>query len=161
MSETMKALTLGLQGELFAIEASCVWEILDVVPITHVPTAPAFADGLINVRGRVVPLADLRAAFGMERKPPGADARIVVVEIEIDGRREMAGILADKVFDVADLDSSNMEDAPNVGMRWRKDFIRAIAKRRDEFIVVPDLDRIFAVCCYAQDTPASQERIVS
>ena len=66
----MKALTIRLQDELFAVEACSVREILDLVPITEVPNAPEFVGGLINVRGRVVPLADLRVMFGMDRPEP-------------------------------------------------------------------------------------------
>jgi len=99
----LKVLTLGLQGEIFAIEAGSVREILDVVPITEVPNARAFVGGLINVRGRVVPLADLRVMFGMDRPPPDADTRIVVIEIDLEGDPTIAAILADRVHDVTDI----------------------------------------------------------
>ena len=66
---TRRALTLALQGEVFAIDAGTVREILDMPPVTQVPNASPFANGLINVRGRVVPLVDLRVTFGMERSP--------------------------------------------------------------------------------------------
>ena len=102
----MKALTFALQGEIFAIDAEGVREILDLVPITEVPSAPDFANGLINVRGRVVPLADLRVTFGMERPEPDTDTRIVVIEIELGGEPAIVGILADKVHDVADIETS-------------------------------------------------------
>ena len=75
----MEILTLGLQGEIFALPAGIVREILDLAPVAEVPNAPPFVGGLINVRGKVVPLADLRVRFGMERTPPTADSRIVVV----------------------------------------------------------------------------------
>src|SRR5487761_2153242 len=89
----MKALTLRLDDEIFAIEAESVREILDLVPVTEVPNAPAFVGGLINVRGRVVPLADLRVVFGMAQPPADQDTRIVVLETEIGGEATVVGII--------------------------------------------------------------------
>ena len=140
---TMNALTLRMQDEMFAIEAGSVREILDLVPITDVPNAPAFVTGLINVRGRVVPLADLRVMFDMDRPPPDQDTRIVVIEIEIDGEATVAGILADKVYDVTDIEQADIQEAPKVGMRWRPEFVKGIGKRNGNFIVIPDMGRIF------------------
>ena len=142
-ASAMKALTIRLQDELFAVEAGSVREILDLVPITEVPNASPFVSGLINVRGRVVPLADLRVMFGMDRPAPDQDTRIVVMEIDIDGEPTVAGILADKVHDVTDIEAASIEEAPKVGMRWRPEFIRGIGKRNGGFIIIPDLGRIF------------------
>ncbi|WP_372839380.1 chemotaxis protein CheW [Phaeovulum sp.] len=142
--ETMLALTLELGGEIFAIEATRVREILDMVPITEVPNAPAFLGGLINVRGRVVPLADLRVRFCMERPPPDAETRIVVIEIALDGEPTIVGLLADRVHTVADIDLLTLEDAPSVGMRWRQDYVQGIARHNEQFIILPELGRIFS-----------------
>lgn len=139
----MRALTFGLQGEVFAIEAGIVREILDMPPVTEVPNAPIFASGLINVRGRVVPLADLRVTFGMGRRPEDADTRIIVVEIDLDGEEAIVGILAERVHDVTDIEASSIEDAPKVGMRWRSDFVRGIGKRGEDFVIIPEMNRIF------------------
>jgi purine-binding chemotaxis protein CheW len=139
----MKALTLRLDDEIFAIEAECVREILDLVPVTEVPNAPAFVGGLINVRGRVVPLADLRVVFGMNRPPADKDTRIVVLETEIDGEPTVVGIIADKVHEVTEIDAASVEEAPRVGMRWRPDFVAGIGKRNGDFIIIPDLGRVF------------------
>ena len=154
----MKALTVGLQGEIFAIEAESVREILDVVPITEVPNARAFVGGLINVRGRVVPLADLRVMFGMDRPPPETDTRIVVIEIELDGEPTILAVLADKVHDVTDIEAVSVEEAPKVGMRWRQEFVRGIGKRGDDFIIIPDMGRIFGENGGAGQALTSEER---
>jgi purine-binding chemotaxis protein CheW len=159
---TMTALTIRLQDELFAVEAGRVREILDLVPITEVPNAPTFAAGLINVRGRVVPLADLRVMFGMDRPEPDEDTRIVVMEIDVDGEPAIVGILADKVHDVTDLESASIEEAPKVGMRWRPEFVKGIGKRNSGFIIIPDMGRIFETAG-GRTTPvaASEERSAS
>lgn len=157
----MKALTISLHDEIFALEAGSVREILDMVPVTDVPGAPAFAGGLINVRGGIVPLADLRVMFGMERRPPDQDTRIVVMEIDIDGEATVAGILADRVYDVTDLEAASIEEAPKVGMRWRPEFVRGIGKRGGEFIIIPDMKQLFATRGRRSAPEGTEERSVS
>jgi len=158
---TMQALTLGLQDEVFAIEATSVREILDMVPVTEVPNARPFVGGLINVRGRVVPLADLRVMFGMDRPPPGRDTRIVVIEIDLDGEATIAAILADRVHDVTDIEAASIEEAPKVGMRWHPEYVRGIAKRGEDFIIIPDMGRIFGAEGGVARTQESKEGILS
>ena len=158
----MRALTLRLEDELFAIEAGSVREILDLVPVTEVPNASPFAAGLINVRGRVVPLADLKVAFGMHRAAQDQDTRIVVIETEIEGEPTVVGILADKVYDVTDIEHASIEETPKVGMRWRPEFIEGVGKRNGGFIIIPNMERIFEIPG-GRTTPAaaSEERSAS
>lgn len=161
-TEPMRALTLRLDDELFAIEAQSVREILDLVPVTAVPNASPFAAGLINVRGRVVPLTNLRVAFGMQSAEPDQDTRIVVIETEIEGEPSVVGILADKVYDVTDIEPAAIEEAPRVGMRWRPDYVRGIGKRRGDFIIIPDIHRIFELeGRRSGSSAASEERAAS
>jgi purine-binding chemotaxis protein CheW len=140
----LEVLTLDLQGEIFALEASQVREILDFVNVTEVPGSQPFVNGLINVRGKVVPLADLRIKFGMEQKDATVDTRIVVIEIDIDGIPSIVGIRADKVHEVTELLPAALEETPKLGMKWQPDFIRCIGKRGTDFIVVPNIERIFS-----------------
>ncbi|WP_246204600.1 chemotaxis protein CheW [Devosia marina] len=160
--DAMNALTIRLDDELFAVEAHHVREILELVPITEVPNAPEFVGGLINVRGRVVPLADLRVMFGMKRAEPDEDTRIVVMEVDMDGEPAIVGILADKVHDVTDIEAASIEEAPKVGMRWRPEFIKGIGKRNGGFIIIPNMERIFEISG-ARTAPvaASEERSAS
>jgi purine-binding chemotaxis protein CheW len=144
----LEVLTLELEGEIFAVEALHVREILDLVPITDVPRAHPFVNGLINVRGKVVPLADLRVRFGMEQKPPTVDTRIVVLELALDGEPVIAGIRADKVHEVLEVAASSLQEAPKVGMRWRPEFIHCIGKRGDDFMVVLDIARVFSAAVH-------------
>jgi purine-binding chemotaxis protein CheW len=142
--KSLEVLTLGLEGEVFALEAAYVREILDLVPITEVPNSEPFVNGLINVRGKVVPLADLRLKFGMAQTTSTIDTRIVVIEVEIDGNPTIVGLRADKVYEITEVAASALEETPRIGMRWRPEFIRCIGKRGSEFIVVLDIARIFA-----------------
>ncbi|MBF0561281.1 MAG: chemotaxis protein CheW [Alphaproteobacteria bacterium] len=140
---SFEALTLGIAGEVFALDANTVREILDVIAVTEVPGARDFVPGLINVRGRVVPLADLRVKFGMEQTAKTEDSRIVVVEIDLDGEPTIVGLLADKVFEVSEIAGASIADTPETGMNWRADYIKGIGKRGDDFIIIPDIGRIF------------------
>jgi len=144
LDEPLEVLTLALQGEIFALEAQQVREILDLVPVTEVPGAQPFVDKIINVRGKVVPVADLRLKFGMEQAEDTIDTRIVVIELDIDRMPAIVGIRADKVYEVTELAPSSLAEVPRVGMRWRPEYIRFIGKRGDDFIVVPDIARILS-----------------
>ncbi|MBI1199724.1 MAG: chemotaxis protein CheW [Phenylobacterium sp.] len=139
----LQVLTFDLHGETFALEAGLVQEVLDLTPETGVPGAAPFVAAVINFRGRVIPLADLRLAFGLERGETTLDSRIVVIEHNLDGEPALIGLRADKVHEVTSIEIADTEDAPRVGLRWRTDFIRCLARRGDDLIVVPDLEQIF------------------
>lgn len=143
--EALQVLTFDLQGETFALDAGVVREVIDLAAETRVPGAAPFVDAVINFRGRVIPLADLRLAFGMIRGEPTVDSRIVVIEFELKGGdATLVGLRADKVHEVTLLPLVDTEAPPSVGLRWRADFIRCLAKRAGELVVVPDLSQIFA-----------------
>ena len=141
--ERMQVLTFEMQGETFAIEANLVREILDQVPETIVPGAAPMVGALVNFRGRVIPLADLHMSFGFAPAQQGIDSRVIVIEFALNGTGTLVGLKADKVYEVTVLEKAEMEAAPRVGMRWRQDFIRCLAKRGGDFVVVPDLEKVF------------------
>ena len=140
----LQVLMVGLGSEIFAIETDIVREIIDPVPVTRVAGARAFLPALINVRGNVVPLADLRIRFGMPSRADTADTRIVVIEIAIDGDPVALGIVADKVFEVTEISTRHAQATPRLGSHWKPEFIRFITKWNDEFVIVPDLETILA-----------------
>lgn len=142
-AEQIEVLTFELNGEIFAMEAVAVQEIMDLVPETAVPGAGAFVGSVINFRGKVIPLADLRVAFDLARNAATIDSRIVVIEIELDGEQTLVGLRTDKVHEVTTLARADSEAPPSVGMRWRSEFIQSLVKRDGEFIVIPDLQTIF------------------
>ena len=137
-----QVLMLGLAGEMFALDARQVREILDPIPVTRVPGAQSYVSSVLNVRGKVIPLADLRVRFGMPPATITPDSRFIVLEIDLAGEPTTIGIVADKVYEVTDLDTSTLQKAPPIGMRWRPEFIAAIAKWKDEFIIVPNMKQI-------------------
>jgi len=154
---SLEVLTLRLDGHLFALEASHVREILDLGPVTEVPSANPFVNGLINVRGKVVPLADLRLKFGMEKTTATIDTRVVVIEIDLAGDQTTIGLLADKVYEVTEIVPSEMEETPRIGMIWRQEYIRCVGKRGEDFIIVLDIAAIFSsVLRDRKDNPAKR-----
>lgn len=138
----LQVLMVGLGNEIFAVETDMVREIIDPVPVTRVAGARAFLPALVNVRGNVIPLADLRIRFGMSKTEQTAETRIVVVEVEIDGDPVTLGLLADKVYEVTEVSTRHMQQTPRLGSHWRPEFIRFITKWNDEFVIVPDMSRI-------------------
>ncbi len=143
-AEEIEVLTFDIAGETFALEAVNVREILDLVPETPVPGAKDFVGSVINFRGRIIPLADIRIAFGMEAVKATIDSRIIVIEMEFDGEINLIGIRTDKVNEVTTLARTASELPPSVGMKWRADFISCLVKRGTDFIIVPDLEVIFS-----------------
>ncbi len=140
----LQVLTFDVRGETFALEAGLVREILDLQSETEVPGAAPFVDAVMNFRGKVIPVADLRLAFGLGRADDTQDSRIVVIELELDGDPTLIGLRADRVHEVASLPLGVIEPPPPIGMRWRQDYVSRIARRAGEPIVLPDLARIFA-----------------
>ena len=132
---TLEVLSFGLGGETLAIEAPLVQEILDLLPETAVPGADPLVGHVINFRGRVIPLADLRPAFGMEQAAPTRDSRIVVITLPVGDSDELIGLRADCVNEVTTL--------PMIGMRWPRGHVRALVRQADGVTVLPDLHSIF------------------
>lgn len=153
----MDVVTLRLGGELMAIPADCLREILEPVPVTRVPQAGSFVSGLINVRGVVVPLADLRVTFGMAQTEATPDTRMLVLELPVAGSVITVAILADKVHDVTGLDPTTLEPIPAVGTRWPPDCVRGIGKWQGGFMILPDLERIFSQGVLRGAAPAMAE----
>lgn len=140
----LQVLTFDVRGETFALEAGLVREILDLPAETAVPGAAAFVSAVMNFRGKVIPVADLRLAFGLGATAATADSRIVVIELELDGDPTLVGLRADRVHEVTSLPQASMEPPPPIGMRWRQDYVSRIARRAGEPIILPDLACIFA-----------------
>lgn len=136
--------TLGIGQEVFAIGVECVQEILDVRPISRVPNAPSFLIGLIDVRGRGVPVIDLRVKLGLPAVPPTETTRILVLETAIQGRTRILGLLADRVSEVTGLDGRRIDPPPEIGMHWRSEYIRGVGRCNGAFVIVFDLARLFA-----------------
>jgi purine-binding chemotaxis protein CheW len=140
----MQVVMVGIGDEVFALDSDLVREIIDPVPATRVAGARPFLPSVVNVRGNVIPLADLRVRFGMPMAEGTADTRIVVLEIKIEGDPVLVGVVADKVYEVTEISPSDVQPTPRVGMHWNPEFIRFITKWREEFVIVPNMERILS-----------------
>lgn len=138
----MQALIIGVGRELLALDAGSVREILDPVPTTEVPGAKSFVPGIVNVRGNVIPLVDLKVRFGMTASEATVDTRFVVVQTEIAGDRITIGIVADKVFEVATLAHQPLAETTKMGLCLPPELIRAVGRWRDGIVLVPDIERV-------------------
>lgn len=139
----LEVLTFDLGEETLAVEAMLVREILDLLPETKVPGAPPLVSSVVNFRGKIIPIADLRLAFDMRPAQVTVDSRIIVIEIEIGGEATQIGMRTDKVHEVTTLNRSDAETPPAVGMRWRRDFIHDLVRQSGGIIVLPNLGAIF------------------
>ena len=154
----LEVLTFDIGEERLAIEAANIREILDLLPETRVPGAPEIVSSVVNFRGKIIPIADLRVVFGVApqtadtsganservaRVDAVGDHRIVVIEAELDDELIQIGLRADKVHEVATLDQRDSSEPPVLGMRWKREFVRELVRQPDSVIVLPDLQEIF------------------
>ena len=142
--ETTQYLTFSLDDEIFAVEIAKVREVLDLIQITRVPRMPEFMRGVINLRGAVVPITDMRLKFGMPMAKDTVHTCIIVLETEIDGDPVIIGALADSVREVLELKAEDIEPPPRMGTHLKTEFIKEMGKQNDSFIIILDIDRIFS-----------------
>lgn len=139
-----QVLTFRLGNEIFAIEVGKAREVLDFQEPTEVPQMPAEMLGVINLRGRVVPVVDLRRKFGLRDAERTRDNCIIILEALVEGEKVIVGAVADSVREVLDLSDEQIDPPPKMGTRLNPDFIRGMGKRGEEFILILDADRVFA-----------------
>ena len=144
ITETTQYLTFKLADETFTVDVAKVREILDYTPATKVPGTPEFMRGVINVRGNVVPVVDMRLKFGLSATEKTVDTCIVVMEIRVEEDTTVLGAMVDSVQEVFELEASQIEPPPRIGTRWRTEFIKGIGKRNDELIIILDIDKVFS-----------------
>jgi purine-binding chemotaxis protein CheW len=144
VEQAAQYLTFRLGEEVFALEITQVREVLDYTPITRVPRMPAFMRGVINLRGSVVPVVDLRLKFGMTATERTLNTCIIIAEVTIGGERTLLGALADSVQEVIDLDAGQIEPPPRLGTSIHTEFIRGMGKRDERFVIILDVDRVFS-----------------
>lgn len=142
--ETTQYLTFNLADEVFAVDVGRVREILEITSITKVPQTPDFMRGVINLRGSVVPVIDMRLKFGMTESERTVNTCIIVVEVVMDGETIVLGSLADSVQEVIELEQENIEAAPHIGTHLNTEFIRGMGKHDGRFVMILDIDQIFS-----------------
>ncbi|MBJ6800053.1 chemotaxis protein CheW [Geomonas propionica] len=143
ITETTQYLTFKLEDELFALDIGKVREVLDFTSITKVPQTPDYMRGVINLRGSVVPVVDLRLKFGMAMAEQTVNTCVIIVEVELEGERVVMGAMADAVQEVMDLEPDQIEPPPRIGTKLNTDFIKGMGKHNEQFIIILDIDKVF------------------
>jgi purine-binding chemotaxis protein CheW len=138
--KTLQVVTFALGSEEYGVDIAQVQEINRMVTITHVPRAPQFMEGVINLRGQLIPIIDLRSRFGMERTDRTKNTRIVVTEI---GSKRI-GMVVDSVSEVLRIPVEQIEDAPDLVAGVDTEYIRGVGKMGDRLIIMLDLARIIS-----------------
>lgn len=142
--DTTQFLTFVLADDIFAIDVTKAKEILDFSDITQVPQTPEYMLGVINLRGSVVPVIDMRRKFNLEVAEVTRNSCIVVVDVDVDGEMVTVGALADSVREVLDLDSAQIEPPPRIGTRLNTDFIKGMGNLDNKFVIILDIDKVFS-----------------
>ncbi|MCX5814808.1 MAG: chemotaxis protein CheW [Proteobacteria bacterium] len=142
--DTRQYLTFQLGEEVFGVDVTHVREILEFTTVTKVPRTPEFMRGVINLRGSVVPVLDMRLKFGMTRTDKTVDTCIIVVEVSFEEETTIIGALVDSVQEVFELEPDQIEPAPKIGIQLKTEFIRGMGKRDDHFIIILDINKVFS-----------------
>ena len=152
--------TLGIEHEVFAVPVDIVQEILDMRPVCRMPEAPAHVAGLIDVRGRAVPVIDLRVRLGLPAVAATPNTRILVLDVTVRAHHLAMGLIADRVFEVTSLDAGTIGPPPDIGTGWRCEYISGVGRRGDDFVIILDLSRLLSsdeVALLSSATPAESQ----
>ena len=137
-------LTFCLNRDLYAFNLLKIREVLELTKITKVPRTPKFMSGVINLRGKVVPVVDLRVKFELEEIERTIDTSIIIVEVNYDNDVIILGSLVDSVKSVIKLEENMHEPPPRVGLNIDLSFIDSIGKVKDDFVIILNIDKIFS-----------------
>lgn len=143
--EPRQYLTFSLGGEMFAVETLSVKEIIEFGHVTAVPMMPPSIRGVINLRGAVVPVIDLKARFGGEATATTRRTCIVIIELGAADEHQVIGILVDAVSEVLEINGSDIEPPPAFGARIRADFISGMGKVAGRFVILLDMGHVLSV----------------
>ncbi|MBF0184029.1 MAG: chemotaxis protein CheW [Magnetococcales bacterium] len=144
ITETTQFLTFTLADEVFAVEINRVKEVLEYTTVTRVPHTPPFVCGVINLRGSVVPVMDMRLKFSLPSAARTVNTCIIIIEVIVNDKTTVLGAMADSVKEVMSLEPDQIDPAPRIGAKLRTEFIRGMGKQGDHFIIILDTDRVFA-----------------
>ena len=144
-SEEKQFLTFALGGEMFAIEIANIKEIIEYGSLTTVPMMPEFVRGVINLRGRVVPVIDLSVRFGRSATETTKRTCNVIIEVQAEGQTIDIGIVVDAVSEVLEIPAAEIEPPPSFGAKIRADFIQGMGKVNGEFVIILGLDKVLSV----------------
>lgn len=137
-------LSFQMDEEVFAINVSKVLNILEMKHITKVPKTPKYLKGVINLRGTVLPVVDLRIKFGLPEKETTVDTSIIVLNIEKDGETLLLGTLVDAVREVLELKMDEIAPSPSIGTKYNSGYLQGMWRVDENFIMILDIDKVFS-----------------
>jgi purine-binding chemotaxis protein CheW len=141
---THQILTFKLGNEIFGLNVAQVREILEYGKITKVPQTPNYICGVLNLRGGVVPVVDMRIKFGLEQSNITVNTCIIVVEVNIDNELSILGVVVDSVQEVFEIEAKQIEPPPKIGTRLKNEFIYGMGKHLEQFVILLNIDKIFS-----------------
>ncbi|HBF89020.1 MAG TPA: chemotaxis protein CheW [Bacteroidales bacterium] len=142
--KTNSYLSFSLGNETYAAHVKSVLNILEMTHITRVPKAPEYMEGVINLRGTVLPVVDTRSKIGMEKIEKTKDTCIIVLEIDVDDDKINLGTIVDSVKEVLEIEPHEILPPPNIGHKFQSEFIIGMYKVEEEFIMILDMNKIFS-----------------
>lgn len=142
--ENCQVLTFKLADEVYGVDIMSVREVLDHTSVTKVPQTPDYMVGVINLRGNVVPVIDLKLKFGLGKTVKTVNTCVIIVEVDIEEDTIVLGALADSVQEVVEFEGAFIEDAPKIGTQLNTAFIDGMAKRDDGFVIILNVDSVFS-----------------
>jgi len=154
-AEEIQAVTFGLGAEIFAVPVALVREILDYREPFHIPNGPDYLLGLTDMRGQGVSTIDFRLRLGLSPAEPTPATRILVIDVPLADRGLLLGLVVDRVLEVSTFRSDQVEAAPDIGVKWRSDYIGGVVRRTEGFVVLVDMTRIFSADEAALLSPAA------
>ena len=140
-SELLQLVSFKIGNEEFGVDILNVQEIIKIMQITKVPNSPSFVEGIINLRGRVIPVIDLRLRMGLQKRQHTKDTRIVVVDI----KSRTVGFIVDEVSEVLRIPKNITEAPPEIVAGINSEFITAVGKLEDRLLILIDLERILSL----------------
>ncbi len=139
---TNQYLTFRVSDEHYALSVHQIREVLEFQSVSKIPRMPGFMRGIINLRGSVVPVIDLKMKFGIGETEKSVDTSIIVTELTMEENTVTMGLMTDAVSEVIDIDADTIEPAPQIGTEIDSSFIKGMGRKDEDFIIILDLNRV-------------------
>jgi purine-binding chemotaxis protein CheW len=138
-------LTFTLGSEVYAMEVTTTREVLEFTGLTPIPRVPSWIRGVLNLRGTVIPVLDLKQKLGMGRTEQSRDSCVLILELSLDGEQTIVGILADSVREVFEIEQAQIGPPPRFGSQISTEYLRGVGHRNDTLFILLDVQKIFAI----------------
>lgn len=137
-------LSFRIGKETFAVSVAKVLEVLEKQYITEVPNVPDYIEGVINFRGKIIPVIDTRLKFRLPKRAEGEKYVVIVFDLNVEGKKMLIGAMADSVHDVISFDETSIMDVPEMGYSYNTDFLLGMLKNETSFTMILDIDKVFS-----------------